>query len=51
MEVDGEERVSANRSGFCLWDYEAEEEFEGKKIKFIPLRKWLVNSADIIIIF
>ena len=24
-------------------DYEAEEEFKGKKIKFIPLWKWLVN--------
>lgn len=26
------------------WDYEAEEEFKGKKIKFIPLWKWLLTS-------
>ncbi len=24
------------------WDYEAEDEFKGKKIKFIPLWKWLL---------
>jgi len=24
------------------WDYEAEEEFKGKRIKFIPLWKWLL---------
>jgi len=44
MEVDGERGLlSANGSGFCLWDYEAEEDFKGKKIKFRPLWKWLVN--------
>ena len=26
------------------WDYEAEEEFKGKKIKFMPLWKWLLKS-------
>ncbi|HIQ50187.1 MAG TPA: ATP-binding protein [Nanoarchaeota archaeon] len=26
------------------WDYECEEEFKGKKIKFIPLWKWLLIS-------
>jgi len=25
------------------WDYEGEEEFKGKKIKFIPLWKWLLH--------
>ena len=25
------------------WDYEAEEDVKGKKIKFIPLWKWLLN--------
>ena len=25
------------------WDYEAEEKINGKKIKFIPLWKWLLN--------
>ena len=25
------------------WDYEAEEKIKGKKIKFIPLWKWLLN--------
>lgn len=25
------------------WDYEAEEEFKGKKIKFTPLWKWLLS--------
>ena len=24
------------------WDYEAEEEFEGKRIEFTPLWKWLL---------
>ncbi|MBC8522251.1 MAG: hypothetical protein H8D26_09770 [Methanomicrobia archaeon] len=24
------------------WDYEAEEEFKGKRIKFTPLWKWLL---------
>jgi predicted AAA+ superfamily ATPase len=28
----------------CLtWDYEAEEQHKGKKIKFVPLWKWLVE--------
>ena len=26
------------------WDYEAEDEFKGKKIKFIPLWKWLITD-------
>ncbi len=25
------------------WDYEGEEEFKGKKIKFVPLWKWLLG--------
>ena len=25
------------------WGYEAEEKFKGKRIKFIPLWKWLLN--------
>ncbi|RLE40558.1 hypothetical protein DRZ77_01965 [Candidatus Woesearchaeota archaeon] len=25
------------------WDYEAEEKIDGKKIRFIPLWKWLLN--------
>ena len=29
----------------CItWDYESEEEFKGKKIKFIPLWKWLLDN-------
>ena len=26
------------------WDYESEEEFKGKKIKFLPLWKWLIGT-------
>jgi len=26
------------------WDYEGEEKFKGKKIKFLPLWKWLLKS-------
>lgn len=26
------------------WDYEAEEEISGKKIKFVPLWKWLLEN-------
>ena len=29
---------------FCItWDYESEEEVKGKKIKFVPLWKWLLD--------
>ncbi len=28
---------------FVTWDFEGEEEFEGEKIKFIPLWKWLLD--------
>ncbi len=31
----------------CItWDYESEEIFKGKKIKFLPLWKWLLSSQD-----
>ncbi len=29
------------------WDYEAEEEFEGKRVKFLPLWKWLLKIEEI----
>lgn len=29
------------------WDYESEEKFKGKKIKFIPLWKWLLNFSGV----
>ncbi len=29
----------------CItWDYEGEEKFKGKKIKFLPLWKWLLKG-------
>ena len=32
------------RNLLCItWDYEAEEKFKGKRIKFIPLWKWLLS--------
>ena len=41
--------LSASKELYCsnlliiTWDYEAEEKINGKKIKFIPLWKWLLN--------
>ena len=28
------------------WDYEAEEEFKGERIKFVPLWKWLLETIN-----
>ena len=38
--------LKCNNLLFVTWDFEAEEEFEGKKIKFIPLWKWLLADSN-----
>jgi predicted AAA+ superfamily ATPase len=41
--------ITASKSLKCenltvvTWDYKAEEEVDGKKIKFVPLWRWLLN--------
>jgi uncharacterized protein len=35
--------LKCNNLLVITWDYEAEEEFKGEKIKFVPLWKWLLN--------
>ena len=37
------EELRCNNLLVITWDYEAEEKTEGKRIKFIPLWKWLLN--------
>ena len=35
--------LKCNNLLFITWDFEGEEEFDGKKIKFVPLWKWLLE--------
>ncbi len=35
--------LKVKESIIITWDYEGEEEFKGKKIRFVPLWKWLLN--------
>ncbi len=37
------EDLHCNNLLVITWDYEAEEKIEGKKVKFIPLWKWLLK--------
>ncbi len=37
------DRVHCNDLLVITWDYEAEEKVKGKKIRFVPLWKWLLN--------
>ncbi len=37
------EELHCNNLLVITWDYEAEEKIKGKKIKFVPLWKWLLN--------
>ena len=40
---EASEELKCNNLSIITWDYEAEDEFKGKKIKFIPLWKWLLT--------
>ena len=39
--IKASEELKCNDTLVITWDYEAEEEFKGKRIKIIPLWKWL----------
>ncbi|MCK4491660.1 MAG: hypothetical protein KAU03_03495 [Candidatus Altiarchaeales archaeon] len=44
--------VKASRDLRCdnllviTWDYESDEEFKGKEIRFVPLWRWLLGSGE-----
>jgi len=38
------QELRCNNLLIITWDYEAEENYKGKKIKFIPLWKWLLEG-------
>jgi len=40
--IKASEELNCDDMLVITWDYEAEEEFKGKRIKFIPLWKWLL---------
>jgi predicted AAA+ superfamily ATPase len=42
--IKATEELKCNDMLVITWDYEAEEEFNGKRIKFTPLWKWLLVS-------
>ena len=42
--VAASKELKCNNLLVITWDYEAEEKFENKKIKFIPLWKWLLKK-------
>lgn len=41
---EASEELKCDNLSIITWDYEAEDEFKGKKIKFIPLWKWLLSN-------
>ncbi len=41
--LSSSKKLTCNNLLVITWDYEAEEKIKGKKIKFIPLWKWLLN--------
>lgn len=42
--VSASKELNCNDLAVISWDYEAREEFKGKKINFIPLWKWLLTG-------
>ncbi len=38
------EELNCNNLEIITWDYEAEEKYKDKTIKFIPLWKWLLEN-------
>ena len=43
--IRASKELNSNNLLIITWDYEAEEKFKGKKIKFIPLWKWLLETG------
>jgi predicted AAA+ superfamily ATPase len=43
---DASDELNCKNLEIISWDYEAEEKYEGKIIKFIPLWKWLLEKYD-----
>jgi len=43
---DASDGLNCKNLEIISWDYEAEEKYEGKIIKFIPLWKWLLEKYD-----
>jgi predicted AAA+ superfamily ATPase len=44
--IKASQELECNNLAVITWDYEAEEEFREKKINFIPLWKWLLETKD-----
>ncbi|MBZ1345221.1 MAG: ATP-binding protein [Candidatus Nealsonbacteria bacterium] len=42
--VEASEELNCNDLLIITWDYEGDKWFKGKKIKFIPLWKWLISD-------
>ena len=45
--VEAGEELKCDNLSIINWDYEGIEEFKNRKIKFIPLWKWLLQSEYI----
>ena len=43
--LEASEELKCDNLSIITWDYEGIEEFKNKKIKFIPLWKWLLEAA------
>jgi hypothetical protein len=41
--IKASEELNCDDMRVITWDYESEEELKGRKIKFIPLWKWLLE--------
>ena len=41
--IKASEELNCDDLRVITWDYESEEEFKGRRIKFIPLWKWLLE--------
>jgi len=41
--IEASEELKCNNLMILTWDYENEEKFDGKKIKFMPIWKWLIK--------
>jgi hypothetical protein len=42
--IKASEELNCEDMRVITWDYEAEEEFKGEAIKFVPLWKWLLED-------
>ena len=41
--IEASNQLHCNNLSVITWGYEAEEKIKGKKVKFIPLWKWLLH--------